>query len=143
MRLIGVVGLERPLGGHEVPSDQVGEVARQGTQLFQDFLVELLRRDVGRHLGQPLTLGSLVGTLAIGPAVPGAGPPSTGTVLAIVPGERTGVPVTAALTPVAVTTLAMGTTVTLATRTAIVTEPALTARPETTLATVAEATLAT
>ncbi|WP_165959941.1 hypothetical protein [Nonomuraea longispora] len=91
-----------------MPTDQVGEVTGQRPQFFQDLLVELVRGDVGLDLGQPLALRRL--GLAIGPAVSGAG---SGTLLAVVPGERpafaratvTTVPVTA-LTPLAITAAA-------------------------------------
>ncbi|WP_246081205.1 hypothetical protein [Nonomuraea mesophila] len=108
MCTVGIVVLQRTLGGHQVPADQVGEVAGQRPQFFQDFLVEFVRGDVGRDVGQPLALRRL--GLAIGPAVSGAG---SGTLLAVVPGERpafaraavTTVPVTA-FTPLAVTAAA-------------------------------------
>ncbi|MGP3932607.1 hypothetical protein [Nonomuraea sp. KM88] len=87
MRPVGVVVLERAFGRHQVPADEVGEVTGQRTKLFQDFLVEFVRGDVGRDLGQPLALWRL--GLAIGPAVPGSG---SGALLTVVAGER---PVTA------------------------------------------------
>ncbi|WP_165970205.1 hypothetical protein [Nonomuraea terrae] len=68
MRPLGVVVLQSPLSGDEMPPDQVGEVTRERTQLLQDLLVQLLRRDVGRDLGQPLPLRGL-GLIAVGPAV--------------------------------------------------------------------------
>ncbi|TLF52171.1 hypothetical protein FE391_43830 [Nonomuraea sp. KC401] len=96
-----------------MPTDQVGEVTGQRPQFFQDLLVELVRGDVGLDLGQPLALRRL--GLAIGPAVSGAG---SGTVLAVVPGERpafaratvTTVPVTA-FTPLAITAAATRATI--------------------------------
>ncbi|WP_378520774.1 hypothetical protein [Nonomuraea helvata] len=82
MRPVRVVVLERPLGGDEVPAHQLGEVAGEGTQLFADLLVELLRGDVGRDIGQLLALRSV--RLAIGPAVPGAGAGGARTLGAVV-----------------------------------------------------------
>ncbi|MEU6783919.1 hypothetical protein ABZ912_32385 [Nonomuraea angiospora] len=73
-----------------MPAHQLGEVAGEGTQLLTDFLVELVRGDVGRDLGQLLTLRGL--GLAVGPAVPGAGARGAGTLVAVVPRERTRVP---------------------------------------------------
>ncbi|MEU6713235.1 hypothetical protein ABZ897_17275 [Nonomuraea sp. NPDC046802] len=92
MRPIGIIVLKRPLCGHHVPADEVREVARQRAQLLEDFLVELVDRDVRSDLGQLLTLRGL--GLLVGPAVPGAGP-RCWLLLTAVPGERAGVPLTA------------------------------------------------
>ncbi|WP_206062209.1 hypothetical protein, partial [Nonomuraea basaltis] len=106
-----------------MPSHEVREIAGEGAELLEHFLVELVRSDVGRDLGQPLARRGF-GVL-LRPAEPGAG--SRGTFLtpaAVVPRERARFPI-AALT-------ARATVIpwpALATRTPIVTETALTAGP--------------
>ncbi|MEU3167319.1 hypothetical protein [Streptosporangium sp. NPDC006930] len=84
-----VVLAKSPLGRHEMTGDQIREVERKRTQLFADLLVELLRGDVRRELGQLLTLaaGSLVAPPE--PVVPAIASAGTLTVAVAVPEGRT------------------------------------------------------
>ncbi|MEQ4717323.1 hypothetical protein [Nonomuraea sp. B19D2] len=154
MRPVGVVVLKRPLSGDEVPAHQLGEVARKGPQFLADFLVELVRGDVERDIGQLLALGSLV--LPVGPAVPGTGARGTGALPAVIARERaagtTLTPGTAlALTTVAITAattrasiaLASAAVAALSARAPVVTESTLATVPVPALAPIAVAALTT
>ncbi len=130
--LVRVVRLERPLGGDEVPAHQLGQVARQGTQLLAYFLLELVGGDVGLDLGQPLALRSAGLVLRPAEPRPGAARP-----LVTRERPRTVVPVSTA-SGASVVTVAERTalaaiarapvTATVAARPTIVAEPALATR---------------
>ncbi|MDF5759239.1 hypothetical protein [Spongiactinospora sp. TRM90649] len=65
-----LVVAERALRGDQVPGYQIGQVTGEGTQLVTDLGVQLVRRDVGRELGQFLPL-TRTGGVVVAPAVPG------------------------------------------------------------------------